>query len=467
MVQHEPARSSAVSPQMEIPVTFRLLPAIIAAAVVSLFSNDARAQSAEMDLVKSRIRQSLSSGLASVPVIQDYQATLQPDGTWPDIDYASTAQSYWPPRTHLTRMRTMAQAYHWEPSLQGDATLRDDIFRAFDAWTLRDPQSTNWWYQSIGTPQALGEVLLLMENEVSAGRLAAGVSLIARSYVPRSKGAATNTGANRVDRAYATMMRGLLTDDAALTSEAFLSIGDTVLVNSAHEFAEGIQPDGSFQQHGPQLYDAGYGFGYTQNLMKFASWGTGTAFVFQNRQIRVLVDYLLDGPQWLGRGNTNDYTAYGRGLTRPNSSAMAPGYGTAIDNAVTICGGYRQPELAAFRQRITEVASAGSAVPASALSGNRNFWKSDHIVHHRPEFSISLKTSSTRTLQPETGNGEGLKNLHLGDGVTLIQRTGNEYDEIMPAWDWRRLPGTTIEQGTYSLKPTADWGVYGTSSHAD
>jgi hypothetical protein len=60
----------------------------------------------------------------------------------------------------------MAKEYVWG-SMQGNATLRDDIFRAFDAWIARDPQSTNWWYQQINTPQSFGEILLLMEDEVS------------------------------------------------------------------------------------------------------------------------------------------------------------------------------------------------------------------------------------------------------------------------------------------------------------
>ncbi len=110
--------------------------------------------------------------------------------------------------------------------------------------------------------------------------------------------------------------------------------------------------------------------------------------------------------------------------------------------------------------------AAATASPSTALTGNRHFWRSDSATHHRPGFSIFLKFSSTRTLQPESGNGEGLKNLHLADGVTLIQRFGNEYDDIMPVWNWRALPGTTTEQGIYSLKPARDWGVAGTSTHA-
>lgn len=433
--------------------------------ICRLFLDVVHAQSNDMALVKARIRESLSTSLASVATVQGYVNSLQANGTWADIDYTSTAQTAWSPRTHLDRLRAMAQMYAFG-AMQGDAALRSNIFLAFDAWVSRDPQSSNWWYQQISTPQYFGEIMLMMEGQISAARFSAGTDLIGRAYVSRSVNSGTNTGANRTDRSYATMMRGLLSGDAALTLEAFLSIGDTIIVNSANTFAEGIQPDQSYEQHGAQLYVAGYGFGYIQGVVKYASWSTGTTFAFSELQKRVMLDYLLDGAQWFVRGNTIEYTSYGRGSSRAGSDAMALGFSPILTNAIAISLGYRQKELETFRDRMTTVANTGAAVSSNALVGNRNFWSSDFLVHHRPAFSISVKTSSTRTLQPETGNGEGLKNLHLGDGVTLIQRTGNEYDNIMPVWDWRRLPGTTIEQGNYSLKPAADWGVAGTSTQA-
>lgn len=430
-----------------------------------LMPSTASSQNADMELVKSRIRQGLSSGLSSVATVQGYQSTLQTNGTWTDIDYTSTAQTNWPPRIHLERIRAMSKTYVWG-TLKGDTSLRDAIFKAYDAWISKDPQSTNWWYQSISTPQVLGEILLILGNEVSTTRLNSGLTLVARSYVARATNSGTNTGANRVDRAYASMVRGLLANDSALTSESFLAMGDTILLNSANAFAEGIQADGSFQQHGAQLYVGGYGYGYLSGLLRYSGWGAGTAYGFSPLQKRVLLDHLLDGPQWFIRGNTMEYTSTGRGLSRSGSTSSALGFGSIVNDAIATSGGYRSAELTAFQQRMAATTSAGTAVPSSALVGNRNFWRADAMVHHRPSFSISVKTSSTRTLQPETGNGEGLKNLHLGDGVTLIQRTGNEYDDIMPVWDWRRLPGTTVEQGSYSLKPSTDWGVYGTSTHA-
>ena len=176
----------------------------------------------------------------------------------------------------------------------------------------------------------------------------------------------------------------------------------------------------------------------------------------------MIVDYLLDGQQWMLRGTTFDATAQGRGITRTNSKNLGSGIIGVIDNAKTMTT-YRAAELTAMRDRLSAARTTGTASPTLALAGHRHFWRSDFTAHHRPGFSATVKVSSTRTLEPESGNGEGLKNLHLADGVNLIQRRGNEYTDIQPIWDWRRLPGTTTEQSSYSLTPGSNWGVAGTT----
>ena len=55
----------------------------------------------------------------------------------------------------------------------------------------------------------------------------------------------------------------------------------------------------------------------------------------------------------------------------------------------------------------------------------------------------------------ETCNSENLLGLHLGDGVTYFMRSGQEYYDLFPLWDWRRLPGTTCLQDDGSLTPSA------------
>ena len=45
--------------------------------------------------------------------------------------------------------------------------------------------------------------------------------------------------------------------------------------------------------------------------------------------------------------------------------------------------------------------------------------------------------------------------------------TGNEYYGIQPSWNWRRLPGTTVEQDTRSLTPPGTFGATkGTTAYA-
>jgi chondroitin AC lyase len=43
-------------------------------------------------------------------------------------------------------------------------------------------------------------------------------------------------------------------------------------------------------------------------------------------------------------------------------------------------------------------------------------------------------------------NGEGLKSHHLADGCNVLLRTGREFQDIFPVWDWQKIPGTTVEQ---------------------
>jgi chondroitin AC lyase len=43
-------------------------------------------------------------------------------------------------------------------------------------------------------------------------------------------------------------------------------------------------------------------------------------------------------------------------------------------------------------------------------------------------------------------NEEGLKNHFLADGSNFLIRTGREYERIFPAYDWRKIPGTTVVQ---------------------
>jgi chondroitin AC lyase len=54
--------------------------------------------------------------------------------------------------------------------------------------------------------------------------------------------------------------------------------------------------------------------------------------------------------------------------------------------------------------------------------------------------------SSRQNNVEEPYNEEGLKNHHLADGSNFLSRTGIEYIDIFPVWDWQKIPGTTVVQ---------------------
>ena len=105
------------------------------------------------------------------------------------------------------------------------------------------------------------------------------------------------------------------------------------------------------------------------------------------------------------------------------------------------------------------------------LTGNKGFWASDYMVriqvakkkakltiqvHRRKSFVLANKMLSTRSLNTETVNGANPLGGHLGQGSMFTYVDGTEYRDIMGAWDWNLVPGTTtlLNQPVLSSKNT-------------
>jgi len=91
------------------------------------------------------------------------------------------------------------------------------------------------------------------------------------------------------------------------------------------------------------------------------------------------------------------------------------------------------------------------AAAVTNFEGNKHFWKSDMTVHRRKKFYTSVKMSSKRVGGSESCNDENIQGYHLGDGATYFYQSGEEYTNIFPLWDWKKIPGTTTFHDTASL----------------
>jgi len=284
-------------------------------------------------------------------------------------------------------------------------------------------------------PRAVGEVALLLRDDLGQVRLARVSRILRQAWPPPPGG--IGVGANLFYRSDAGVLHALLMRDAKLLRSVFCRAAAEIRITEK----EGIQEDMSFHQHGPQFYTGSYGLEFIRGAIRIAKLGDGTGLALPRDKQDLLLALLLDGLQWIVHGSMIDPGAQGRNFSR--KGAGRGGRTTAVFcNALAASDVPRREELVTY---------------AKALGGNRCFWRSDFMVHRRPGWYLSTKMASVRTVGTESGNGEGLKQYHLADGACFVLRRGDEYDGIQPVWDWRRVPGTTCEQAQGPL-PLINWG---------
>lgn len=385
----------------------------------------------DLETVKARLMADVRNAEPDLKKVQDLIQSQRPDGSWEDIPYAAKDRMLWPPMEHLERLTALAEAFESAKAPEaGRAALAAAFVKGFDFWVGRDPISSNWWYNQIGAVRSLYRLMLLTEPLLTGGRLQKGCELLARAKLGM-------TGQNLVWLAENVIGRACLQRDAEPMAAAFRRIEAEFVVTEK----EGIQPDFSFHQHGAQLYSGGYGNGFAASAPRFALLAQGTSFAFAPEKIQILQDYLLEGQQWMIRGDLFDYSACGRELTRPGNRSVV-GYAANARTLLKLEAVTRREELERLATRLEK----GVAAATPALTGHKHFWRSDYTVFHRPEWLVSVRMTSDRLLQTEVINEENLLGEHLSDGVMFLYRTGNEYRDIFPVWDWTRLPGITAEQ---------------------
>ncbi|MFC1525694.1 polysaccharide lyase family 8 super-sandwich domain-containing protein [Candidatus Latescibacterota bacterium] len=394
-----------------------------------------------LETMKERIcREPLPLDGAGVP-IQSRQAEqdlhdMRDDGSWSDINYDCDALRDWDAAGHLRRLHVLAKCWYRSDSpLSRRKDVLEAVRRGLDYWYDRDPVNPNWWWNQIGAPMTLGNCLLHVAEVCGQERIERAVPLFERFH-PGSR----FTGQNLVWVACIAIRHGMLTKDPALTSEGFSWIGREVEVMPR---AEGIQPDLSFFQHGLLLYSGGYGAGFICDVANFATLASGTAYTWPEIKMKLLDELILDGTRWMVRGRTFDPGIIGREITRAGHNAAR--YFSACESMAAIPGP-RQREFLA----VVDAAGQGSTV-----TGNKHFWCSDLMTHHRPGFYASVRLASDRVLGADAPccGGEGRLNHHMAEGATFFMRSGDEYRDLYPVWNWQQVPGTTAEQIEGGMDP--------------
>jgi chondroitin AC lyase len=427
--------------------------------------------SADADLAAVRdrfVRSVLPVGDAAAAQVnaasRKYAGALQADGSWDDIKYTDDARSVWANSDHLNRLLVMAKsAGAARNGGHADEALEAKILLALKWWTDHDYRNPNWWWNEIGVPELMGEIGSLIGPQLPDDARAKIDAIMKRSDWHKW------TGANLTWGTGIEIVRGCLENDPAPVAEGYQRMYEEIEIMPQPK--DGVEQDYSFHQHGTQLYNGGYGLDFANDVGRFVSFSWGTRFQIPADRMALFSAYLLEGEQWMIRGNIFDYSAVGREITRsgkvvvPKDKTAGPvtpvGPAYSLGNVMAMLAAEptpRQKELQTFAARF----KGGKSAPE--FTGNKMFWCSDFMTHRRAGYYASVRMLSTRMLNSELVNSEGRKSVHMSDGTNYLYLTGDEYRDIFPVWDWTKIPGTTAIQGTLDTGEKNPIGVRGTTT---
>lgn len=425
--------------------------------VTVAFPRFATAQGAMgQDIIKARVIMDLKKELRLIdkPAEKNFTA-LKADGSWTGIDYKDKTIVNWEPMAHLTKLETLIQAYtNKESKYYGDAKVFAGITKAFKFWYDANPQSSNWWHNEIAVPQALGELLILLgpgTQQLDKGLQGKIIERMKRGD-PEQK-----TGANKTDIALHYFYRALITNDEKLLAAAVRELFDPV--RFVHD-AEGLQFDFSYLQHGPQLQISSYGNVFITGVLKLANYVRDTPYALNPKKLALFSKYYRDSYLKAIRGSYIDFNVEGRGVSRPDILRKHTEK-TRLNVATMI-----DPKNAEdWRSAILRTDST-AAPDYKVTPYHHQYWSGDYTLHLRSAYSFNVRMASTRTKRSEAGNNENLLGRYLSDGATNIQLRGPEYYNIMPVWEWDKIPGVTGRDYVKDRPLTKLWGEEGSNAFA-
>jgi chondroitin AC lyase len=393
----------------------------------------------DLELIRERILNRLMEGSIRSNHVRKLIRTNQPDGSWPDINYADTSLTGFAHERHLRNLVYMSRAYRKaESAYHHHALLKRTIHHALDFWLAHDFLSANWWWNQIGTPGLLVDFLLLMDGNLTVEQRRKTAEIVSRASIDPVEGMfwGARPGGDRIKISAIACKLGLFERNTQLVGKATRVMAEEV---KYAEEARGLQEDLSFHHRRDGVTSTlSYGLGYANVFVEWASILYETQYSFPEEAVQLLVDFFLDGIcQAMVYGKYPDPGSKNRSISRKGTLGA---HSAHLPQCLLEVTSYREQELqtiAAIRRNPIK----------PDLSGTKFFWQSEYFSHQRPDYFTSVRMFSSRNHNIEQPyNSEGIKNHHYADGSNFLSRTGKEYYNIFPVWDWQKIPGTTIVQ---------------------
>lgn len=268
----------------------------------------------------------------------------------------------------------------------------------------------------------------------------------------------------------ALMMRSIpMIDVMAEVAKNSISVVSQTTYDSAF-WNEGMTADGAGWGHGKQCLIWGYpidgmkGSFRILNYLKNSPW----AQKLSRENVEVLLTYVRNSSFYHFKGVTPPLVDRGNMVKRENYQSNIPAHTiarTLLNDWQSSLTPAEIEEMEKFIQQSAAFDVQMTEYPAGNYHGVRYFYNNDDIIKKTPDYYLFVNMASNRVdgLESAYPNAAGY-NFYSADGVTLFQKNGVGYREIIGAMTLTAWPGVTTRQTTSELLPTENWRGF-TSKH--
>ncbi len=341
-------------------------------------------------------------------------------------------------------------------------------------------KSLNWWDYEIGTPRALTNTLILLNDQFSNDEKKKYTAPI-KTFAPESDKILSSVGqpeqakgGNLVDIAKVKLLESIIEEDKDMMKKSIDSFNTvfTYVQNSATgKERNGFYKDGSYIDHQDVPYTGAYGVVLLEGISQMMPMIKETPFKENSQNDTILKSWIDDGfMPLIYKGEMMDLSR-GRAISRENETSHTAS-ATVMKSLLRLSDAMDDVTNTKFKKIVktsvksdstygqndtlssySDIDKMKSLMEDSTLSTNdltqqlKIYNDMDRVTYHNKDldFAFGLSMTSKNVARYESINNENLKGWHTGAGMSYLYNSDVKHyrDNFWATADMKRLAGTT------------------------
>ncbi|TYO50880.1 polysaccharide lyase 8 family protein [Staphylococcus aureus] len=354
-----------------------------------------------------------------------------------------------------------------------------DLTSNFKNKTSRNT-NLNWWDYEIGTPRALTNTLILLQEDFTDEEKKKYTAPI-KTFAPDSDKILSSVGksepakgGNLVDISKVKLLESVIEEDVDMLKksiDSFNKVFTYVQDSATGKGRNGFYKDGSYIDHQDVPYTGAYGVVLLEGISQMMPMIKETPFNDSNQNDTTLKSWIDDGfMPLIYKGEMMDLSR-GRAISRENETSHSASatvmksllrlsdtmdkstkakYKKIVKTSVESDSSYKQTDYLSSYSDISKMKSLmeDSTISTNGLTQQLKIYNDmDSVTYHNKDldFAFGLSMTSKNIARYENINGENLKGWHTGAGMSYLYNSDVKHyrDNFWATADMKRLAGTT------------------------